>query len=194
MDTISWSRGRVVRLARVILSYTDLEDERPQLMWTLNFLHPSLRNWCWKPFRGMLFLERLRFKFTPKGKREFVPRDEVYPQLSFTVYYFYTEISGFTPVLSIRIVLDSFYLFIFYSEKFSNWFWRFLFAVNVNLNLSVIIIIVVVVVLDGDTYYWVYLSWPTIYFKFITKCDKFITKYDEVLLSATIITNCDRTW
>ena len=41
------------------------------------------------------------------------------PQLSFTVYYFYTKISGFTPVLSIRIVLDSFYLFIFYSEKFS---------------------------------------------------------------------------
>ena len=41
------------------------------------------------------------------------------PNLPFTVYYLYTKISGFTPVLSIRIVLDSFYLLIFYSEKFS---------------------------------------------------------------------------
>ena len=41
------------------------------------------------------------------------------------------------PVLSIRIVLDSFYLLIFYSEKFSTWIWRFLFAVNLNLNLSI---------------------------------------------------------
>ena len=31
------------------------------------------------------------------------------PNLSFSVYYLYTKISGFTPVLSIRIVLDSFY-------------------------------------------------------------------------------------
>ena len=35
------------------------------------------------------------------------------------VYYFYTKISSFTPVLSTRIVLNSFYLLIFYSEKFS---------------------------------------------------------------------------
>ena len=61
------------------------------------------------------------------GKREFVPRDEVFPLI--VVYcllnncrsndYFYTKISSFTPVLSMRIVLDSFYLLIFYSEKFS---------------------------------------------------------------------------
>ena len=57
---------------------------------------------------------------------------------SFTVYYFYKEISGFTPVLSIRIVLDSFYLLIFYAEKFLTWIWRLLFAVNVNLNLSTV--------------------------------------------------------
>ena len=27
----------------------------------------------------LLITERLRFKFTPKGKREFVPRDQVFP-------------------------------------------------------------------------------------------------------------------
>ena len=36
----------------------------------------------------------------------------------FGYIYFYKEISSFTPVLSIRIVLDSFYLLIFYFEKF----------------------------------------------------------------------------
>ena len=40
------------------------------------------------------------------------------------------------PVLSIRIVLDSFYLLIFYSEKFLTWIWRLPFAVNVTLDLS----------------------------------------------------------
>ena len=39
------------------------------------------------------------------------------PYVSFTVYYFYTKISSFMPVLSVRIVLDRFYLLIFYSEK-----------------------------------------------------------------------------
>ena len=36
----------------------------------------------------------------------------------------------------------------------------------------IIIIIVVVVVVDDDTNYWVYRP-PTIYFKFITKCDDY---------------------
>ena len=40
------------------------------------------------------------------------------------------------PVLSTRIVLDCFYLLIFYSEKFSTDVWRLPYAVNVNLNLS----------------------------------------------------------
>ena len=40
------------------------------------------------------------------------------------------------PVLYIQIVLDSFYLLIFYSEKFSTWIWRLPFGVNVNLHLS----------------------------------------------------------
>ena len=40
------------------------------------------------------------------------------------------------PVLSTRIVLDCFYLLIFYSEKFSTDVCRLQYAVNVNLNLS----------------------------------------------------------
>ena len=39
-------------------------------------------------------------------------------------------------VLSTRIVLDCFYLLIFYSEKFSTDVCRLSYAVNVNLNLS----------------------------------------------------------
>ena len=41
------------------------------------------------------------------------------PYFPFTLYCFYTKISSFMPVLTIRIVLDCFYLLIFYSEKFS---------------------------------------------------------------------------
>ena len=40
------------------------------------------------------------------------------------------------PVLSTRIVLDCFYLLIFYSEKFSTDVCCLPYAVNVNLNLS----------------------------------------------------------
>ena len=58
------------------------------------------------------------------------------PCFSFTVYCFYTKISSFMPVLSTRIVLDCFYLLIFYSEKFSTDDCRLPYAVNVNLNLS----------------------------------------------------------
>ena len=59
-----------------------------------------------------------------------------YPYFAFTVYCFYTQISSFMPVLSTRIVLDCFYLLIFYSEKFSTDVCRLSYAVNVNLNLS----------------------------------------------------------
>ena len=48
----------------------------------------------------------------------------------------YLKISSFTPVLSLRIVLDSFYLLIFYSEKFSSWIWCLPLVVYVALNLS----------------------------------------------------------
>ena len=41
------------------------------------------------------------------------------------------------PVLSTRIVLDCFYLLIFYSEKFSTDVCRLPYAVNVNLNFSI---------------------------------------------------------
>ena len=43
------------------------------------------------------------------------------------------------PVLSTRIVLNCFYLLIFYSEKFSTDVCRLPYAVNVNLNLSAIL-------------------------------------------------------
>ena len=39
------------------------------------------------------------------------------PYLSFTVHCFYTKISSFMPVLSKRIVLDCFYLLVFYSDE-----------------------------------------------------------------------------
>ena len=58
------------------------------------------------------------------------------PYFSFTVYCFYTKISSFMPALSTRIVLDCFYLLIFYSEKFSTDVCRLPYAVNLNLNLS----------------------------------------------------------
>ena len=87
--------------------------------------------------RYLSLLERLRFTFTPNGKREFVPRDQVFPSFSFNDYFFYTKISSFMPVLSIQILLAFFYQLILYSEKFSTWIWRLPFAVNVNLNLSI---------------------------------------------------------
>ena len=73
------------------------------------------------------------------GKRqkgnEFLPRDQVFPFLSFTACsLFYTKISRFTRDLSIRFL----YLLIFYFEKFSTWIWRLLFVVKVTLNLSII--------------------------------------------------------
>ena len=43
------------------------------------------------------------------------------------------------PVLSKRIVLDCFYLLIFYFEKFSTDVCRLPCAVNVNLNLSIVL-------------------------------------------------------
>ena len=59
------------------------------------------------------------------------------PYFSFTVYCFYTKITSLMSVLSTRIVLDCFYLLIFYSEKFSTDVCRLPYAVNVNLNLSI---------------------------------------------------------
>ena len=58
------------------------------------------------------------------------------PYFSCTVHCLYTRISSFMPVLSIRIVLDCFYLLIFYFEKFSTHVCRLPYAANVNLILS----------------------------------------------------------
>ena len=41
------------------------------------------------------------------------------PYFSPTLYCFYAKMSSFIPVLTIGIVLDSFHLLVFYSEKFS---------------------------------------------------------------------------
>ena len=82
-------------------------------------------------------LERLRITFTPNGKREFVPRDEVFPLIvvyCILLQFLLKTTSCFTPGLSITIVLDSFHLLIFYSEKFSTQNWLLPFAVNVTLN------------------------------------------------------------
>ena len=73
------------------------------------------------------------------GKREIVTREQISPLI--VVYCLYNhfylkKISSFTPVLSIRIVLDSLYLLTFYSEKFPTWIWCLPFAVNLTLNLS----------------------------------------------------------
>ena len=65
-----------------------------------------------------LLRERLRFTYTLSGRREFVPRDQVFPLFQFTLYCFYTKISRFMSVLTIGIVRDI-YMLIFYSEKLS---------------------------------------------------------------------------
>ena len=58
-------------------------------------------------------------------------------------------------VLSIRIVLDCFYLLIFYSEKFSTDVRRLPYAVNVNLNLSTAACSTAkLAVLDGSSTTW----------------------------------------
>ena len=67
------------------------------------------------------------------GKREYVLRDQVWTSdqvltvtiyLSFTVHYNYTIIGKFTSILSIRIVLNCFYLLIYHFEHFSTWISR----------------------------------------------------------------------
>ena len=57
------------------------------------------------------------------------------------------------PVLSTRIVLDCFYLLIFYSEKFSTDVFRLPYAVNVNLNLSNDILAAATIILHLNLYF-----------------------------------------
>jgi len=73
---------------------------------------------------------------TASGKREFVPRDQVFPYFFLcTVHYFYTKVTSLTLVLSLRIVLSCLYLcfFIFRNSQlesdicrsvFSRGFWE----------------------------------------------------------------------
>ena len=61
-------------------------------------------------------LESSRVTFT---LNEFEPPDQVFPSIDmYCLLHILIKISSFTPVLSIRIVLYSFYLLIVYSEKF----------------------------------------------------------------------------
>ena len=76
-------------------------------------------------FAGYLSNIRVTDSFKANGKREFVPRDQFFPLLVVTVHYFYANFS-LTPVLSIKIVLDNFYLPTAH----------FLFCENFNLNLT----------------------------------------------------------
>ena len=77
--------------------------------------------------------ERSNFTFTSNGRREFVPRDQVSHLLVIYCSLFLHISCNF---LSTRILLSSFYLLIFYFEKFSNWICCLPFAVYVELKLS----------------------------------------------------------
>ena len=77
--------------------------------------------------------ERSNFRFTSNGRREFVPRDQVSHLLVIYCSLFLHISCNF---LSTRILLSSFYLLIFYFEKFSNWICCLPFAVYVELKLS----------------------------------------------------------
>ena len=60
-------------------------------------------------------MERLRFPFTPNGRREFVPRDQVFPIFSVnSLLLLHKKISSFMLVLTIGVVRDWFYVFFFY--------------------------------------------------------------------------------
>ena len=52
--------------------------------------------------------ERNTFTANGKRKREFLPRDQFSFNLCFTTHFFYPQISSFTLVLSVAIVLDCF--------------------------------------------------------------------------------------
>jgi len=59
--------------------------------------------------------------FTVNGKRGFLPRDQVFPLhvLVFNCSFLLQKMSSFTVLSAKRIVLEYFYLLIFYFEKFS---------------------------------------------------------------------------
>ena len=58
-------------------------------------------------------IERFTVTFTQNGKREFVPHDPFFPLIVVTINSTKKCMVSRQPVLSIRIVLDSFYLLMF---------------------------------------------------------------------------------
>ena len=84
-----------------------------------------------------LLLERLRFTFTPNGRREFLRRDPVSPLFSVYSLLLLRKNKQFYVSFNHRNRLERFLSAYFYSEKFSTWIWRQPFVVNVNLNLSI---------------------------------------------------------
>ena len=90
---------------------------------------------CVRLHEALKRLERLRFTFTANVNLYHVTKFSPNRSLLFIIST--NKISSFTPVLYVTIVLNSFYLLIFYSEKFSTWIWRFPFSINLNVNLSI---------------------------------------------------------
>ena len=111
---VHWSAIKVDYLPLAICTSPVIHLVRPLKLCVTFVFHFS---WVLQPSQEKLKtieLERLSFTFVLDGKREFFT---TWPSLPFTFYYFYSKISSFAPVLSIRIVLDSFYLLIFCCEK-----------------------------------------------------------------------------
>ena len=121
------------------------------LKFQLFFPNVSNTKFCELFYMGLILLNILKsrckinintreIKHRVFGKRQtwicqcYVTKFSIY--LSFTVYYIYTKIGRFTPILSITIVFSWFYLLISHFEHFSTWISRLPFAVNAMLNLS----------------------------------------------------------
>ena len=73
---------------------------------------------------SMLMIERLRYTFTPNGKREFVPRDQVSPLIVLYCLLLLLKNKSFHVSFSHENCSGEFLSAYFYSEKFSAWFWR----------------------------------------------------------------------
>ena len=81
-------------------------------------------------------IDRLRFTFTPNGKREFVPRDQVSSLTAVYCLLLPPKIKWSHASFIHKNCCGQFFSSHFYFDKFSTWIWRLPFAVNVTLNLS----------------------------------------------------------
>ena len=75
------------------------------------------------------FIERFRVTLKAKGKREFVPRDQVFSLHVFYCSFLLQKKRSFTLSSSIRVVSHYFYPLIFYFETFPTWVCSLPFAV-----------------------------------------------------------------